>query len=91
MTLYETLSAITAILVVIVWLRPRTFRFLVDKESQEPSLGRQGQYIALLVSTWALVYETIDGKLTEWFFTTYMLAWAGAQFGSLWLKIKAEK
>ena len=88
--LYQAVSAIVAALVLVVWVRPQTFRFLLDKGSDFPSLGRQGQYTAMVVSTWALVTVTISGNLAEWLFVGYMLAWAGAQFGSIYLKMKSE-
>ena len=59
---------------------------LTDKGSNRLSLARTGQLIALGVSTWALVNETVTGRLTEWLFTSYMLAWVGAQLGSLAFK-----
>lgn len=40
------------------------------------SMARIGQFVALSVSTWAFVYMTSQGKLTEWFFNGYMLVWA---------------
>lgn len=91
MNLYQVVSGIAACIVLVVWLRPQTFRFLMDKGNAEPSLGRQGQYTALIVSTWAFVQLTLTDKLTEWFFAGYMLAWGAAQFGSLWLKMKGQK
>lgn len=89
--LYAMVSGLTAMLVVLAWIKPQTFSFLRDKDSHFPSLGRQGQYTALLASTWVLVTLTLqDGKLPEWYGMGYMLAWAGAQFSSVWLKIKGQ-
>ena len=34
---------------------------------------------AFLTSTWAFVFLTSAGKLSEWYFTGYMLAWIGAR------------
>lgn len=59
---------------------------LTDKGSQRVSLSKFGQFMALLVSTWALVFEVTAGRLSEWLFTAYMLAWAGAQVASLAFK-----
>jgi hypothetical protein len=89
-TLHEAVSAAVAVLVLLVWVRPHTFKFLLDKGSTYPSLGRQGQYTAMVVSTWALVTVTLKGGLAEWLFVGYMFAWAGAQFGSIWLKLKGQ-
>lgn len=90
--LYECLSAFTAIIVFLAWIKPAIFRVLIDKDSSEPSLGRQGQFTAMVTSTWIAVTLTIgEGAgqiLTEWFMGLYMLAWAGAGFSSIWLKLK---
>ncbi len=86
--LFQTVSALVAMVVVIVWVRPQTFPFLKDKDTQYPSLGRQGQYTALIVSTWIIVAESLARPVSEWLFTGYMFAWAGAQFASIWLKLK---
>jgi hypothetical protein len=88
--LYEVVTALVAALLMVVWVRPQTFKFLLDKGSLFPSLGRQGQYTAMIVSTWLLVAVALlkKGDVPEWMFIGYMLSWAGAQFGSLWLKMK---
>ena len=88
--LYHTVSALTAVLVMICWIRPQTFPFLRDKQSQYPSLGRQGQYSALLISSWGFVTMILYKGMSEWYAGLYMLAWAGAQFGSVWLKLKGS-
>jgi len=91
MNLYLTCSGIIAMITVVAILRPTAFRFLLDKDTSEPSLGRVGQFVALLVSTWGFVALTVEGKLTEWYVTAYMLVWAGAQAASLALKIKGNQ
>jgi len=88
--LFQTITGIMALFIFWTWLRPGTFRFLLDKGSTEPSLGRIGQFTALVVSTWAFMSLVLSNLLTEWFFTAYMLAWAAAQFGSIWLKVKGN-
>lgn len=50
----------------------------VTDENGRFSLSKFGQLVALLVSTWVLIYETRKGHLTEWLFAGYMAAWAGA-------------
>ena len=42
---------------------------------------------AFATSTWAFVFITIDGKLTEWFFAGYMAAWVGAR----WLRDREQR
>lgn len=71
-----------------LWHRKRGDQFdlrdlVTDKGAQRVSLSKFGQLVALLVSTWALVHETLSGRLSEWLFGAYMLAWAGAQVASL--------
>lgn len=55
---------------------------IVDTVSGKVSLFKLGQLVALAVSTWALVYETRRGHLTEWLFGFYMVAWAGANIAN---------
>ena len=88
--LFEVCSAIVAILIFVTWTRPETFRFLIDKESGFASLGRQGQFTALMSSTWVFVLLAVNDNLTEWFFIGFMVTWAGAQATSAWLKIKGQ-
>ena len=92
-TLYSMVSALTALAVFVAWVRPCTFVFLIDKRTGHPSIGRQGQYTALLVSTWVLVTVALDpdDRVSEWLFIGYMVAWAGAQFGSRWMQLRAMK
>jgi hypothetical protein len=59
----------------------------VDK-SGTLSLSKLGQMIAMLVSTWIIIYQTRHNLLTEWLFTGYMLAWAGANVAHKWLDQK---
>ena len=35
---------------------------------------------AFLTSTWAFVFLTAAGKLTEWYFVGYLGSWVGARF-----------
>ena len=49
------------------------------------SLSKLGQLIALLVSTWIIVYQTRHNLLTEWLFTGYMFAWGGANLVNKWI------
>ena len=38
--------------------------------------------VALFVSSWAMIHQTINNALTEWLFGGYMVAWAGANIAS---------
>ena len=59
-------------------------RNLIVDEGGKVSLFKVGQCTALAVSTWAVIYETRAGHLTEWLF----LAYAGT-FGGLNVASKA--
>ena len=58
---------------------------MVDKKTQRLSLYKIGQFFALLVSTWVLIYETRNGRLSEWLFIAYMAAWSGANLANKYL------
>lgn len=58
---------------------------LVDTKTNKVSLFKLGQLVALCVSSWALVHQTINNVLTEWLFTGYMIAWAGANIAKKFL------
>ena len=51
---------------------------IVDTKTHRVSLFKLGQLVALLTSTWAVIYQTRHDRLTEWMFTAFMVAWAGA-------------
>lgn len=57
---------------------PFDIRSVIVDESGRFSLNKFGQLVALLVSTWVLIYQTRQALLTEWLFAGYMAAWAGA-------------
>ena len=65
-------------------------RVLVDKDTGHVSLSKFGHFIALVASTVALWYEMMHSRLTEWLFTGYMIAWAGANLTSRWIDIKSR-
>jgi hypothetical protein len=52
------------------------------------SLAKSGQALALIVSTWVLIYQTRNNRLTDWLFTGYMVAWSGANMASKYLDTK---
>jgi hypothetical protein len=75
------------------WQRaPDSFdlRKIIVDAGGDVSLAKIGQIVALLVSTWVLIHETRAGKMTEWLFTGYMLAWAGANLISKAIDKKAD-
>lgn len=74
---------VVALALVVVTRDPRhpvsLLQLVTDARSGRMSLGRVGQLVALIVSSWAFVWLTIAGMLTEWYYGTYMIAWAGAR------------
>lgn len=90
-SLFSMVSSLVAILVFMVWIKPTLFKALLDKDNRDyPSLGRQGQFTAMIVSTWGFVAIILKGDLPEWFFVGYMSIWALAQGGSAWLKLRGQ-
>lgn len=93
----ETLILIVASLVafwILYRLQKRDDQFdlkhlLVDSNTNRVSLQKTGQLVALLFSSWAFVYETRSGRLTEWLFIGYMVAWSGANLASKYIDSKA--
>ena len=60
-------------------------RVLIDKETNQVSLSKFGQFVALVVSTAAIWYEMMHARLSEWLFTGYMLTWAGTALAKRWI------
>lgn len=59
-------------------VQPFDIKTTIVDESGRFSLSKFGQLVALMVSTWVLIYQTRHNNLTEWLFIGYMSAWAGA-------------
>ena len=81
------LALICAFLIVLgLWQhRDDTFDLrwlLVDSKTSKVSLFKTGQLIALIVSSWALIFETRNGNLTEWLYLAYIATWSGANVAS---------
>jgi hypothetical protein len=60
-------------------------QLVVEARTGRISLSRVGQLVALIVSSWGFVALVKTDKLTEWYFTSYMLAWAGSRLASQYL------
>lgn len=86
--LFQVVSGLLAIVILMSWFKPRMFEFLLDKDTNIPSLGRIGQFDALVVSSWAFVAMVLVDKLSETYFEFFMATWSGAQALSIFLKIK---
>lgn len=52
---------------------------MVMGEDGKMSLTKTAQLGSFLISTWAFVYLVVHTQLTEWYYTSYMIAWAGTQ------------
>lgn len=50
---------------------------LVDTATEKVSLFKVGQFVALIVSSWALIHETRNNHLTEWLFLAYIGTFSG--------------
>lgn len=49
------------------------------------SLSKFGQLVCMITSTWVMIYQTRNSLLTEWLYSGYMLAWAGAGLAGKWI------
>jgi hypothetical protein len=83
----DTITLVTGsvlfILVVYSWHLDRSKAFnisdlLVNARTGRFELFKLGQFICLMISSWIVIFETRSGRLTEWEFGGYMVAWAGA-------------
>lgn len=97
-TSFDTLillgSSIFITLVFFVWQITSADKFdlryaLLDKSDDKVSLQKLGQAIAMLTSTWVIVYETRAGRLTEYLILIYILTWAGSTALSKYFDMKA--
>lgn len=84
-------SSITMAGLVLYWHTDPETKFdirdvLVEKETGRASLFKIGQLLALFVSTWALVHETRAGRLSEWLFFGFMIAWSGSNLINKYIK-----
>jgi hypothetical protein len=64
---------------------------IVDDTTGKLSLSKLGQFVALVLSSWGLIYLIMHGTLTEIYFQGYMLTWAGANVVSNGLTAWANK
>jgi hypothetical protein len=65
-----------------------SFEDIFIDSTGKTSIDKIGQFLALIVSTWAFIYYTMAYKLTEWIFWGYMVTWAAAKATNKWLEIK---
>lgn len=82
--------ALILIIIALIWILIRLQRgkkgrgkvdlrwMILDERTKHPSLHKFGQLVALLISSWAFIYETLHGHLTDGFMLAYMGAWTAA-------------
>lgn len=58
---------------------------IVEDATGRVSLHKLGQFAALVISSVALWYEMVHGRLTDWLFTGYMMSWTGASLMKRWI------
>ena len=58
---------------------------LIDSKTKRVSLMKIGQATALILSSWVLIYETRNDRLTEWLFLSFMGVWSGANLAKRWI------
>lgn len=63
---------------------------ITDEQTKQPSLHKFGQLVALAMSSWGFVYETLNGRMSEWYFTAYMVAWTGAEAVNKFITSRTE-
>lgn len=63
---------------------------ITDEQTKQPSLHKFGQLVALIISSWGFVYETLNGRMTEWYFGAYMVAWAAAEAANKFITSRSE-
>jgi hypothetical protein len=61
---------------------------ITDPRTHQPSVHKMGELVALIVSTWLIVYLALNGKIDENYFGLYMAVWAGAQVANNWVSNK---
>lgn len=59
-------------------------RYLISDDQKRPSLHKIGQLTALMVSTWAFVFEVLHNQMTDTFYTVYMGIWASVTVLNKW-------
>lgn len=50
---------------------------LVDTNTEKVSLYKIGQLFALAISSWVVIHETLNNRVTEWLLAVYMLIATG--------------
>jgi multisubunit Na+/H+ antiporter MnhB subunit len=89
------ISFIGILILLYSWQRNKDDSFdlrdlLINPDTGKIGLFKVGQLISLAISTWIIVYQTLNSSLTDWLFTGYMVSWAGASLVNKALDIKKD-
>lgn len=92
-TIVLLLGSLAFILLLYKWHSDEHVEFdirhaFVDDKTGKTSLSKFGQFVALAISSWLIINETRQARLTEWLFIGYMVTWAGANSLNKYLKDK---
>lgn len=92
---YILLAIVISVLVLLsAWqLKPDAFdlrHIIVDSKTNRASLFKVGQVTALIVSSWGFATLVQQGRITEWYFTGYMITWAGANLAKKFIDTKSK-
>jgi hypothetical protein len=58
---------------------------ITDNRTHQPSIHKMGELVALIVSTWLIVYLALNNRIDNNYFGLYMAVWAGAQVANNWI------
>ncbi len=90
-TIVLMLGSLTFAFLLVQWHKDDS-QFSIKSVIADPegkfSLSKFGQFVSMITSTWVVIHQTRAGTLTEWLFTGYMIAWAGANAFSKYLENK---
>lgn len=64
---------------------------VIDGTTKTLDLHKVGQLLALIISSWGFIYVTLNHELTEWFFTSYMVIWAGATAANTLISLRQNR
>lgn len=64
------------------------FKDILIGDDGKASGSKIMQLGAFLASTWGFIYIIVHNTLTEWYFTSFMVAWSGSQLLSRWIAIR---
>jgi hypothetical protein len=90
------LVGISLILLLAKWHNSSESRFdfraaLLDPCTNTISFSRLGHFVALVISTAIIIHETAAGRLSEWLFAGYMIAYSGTYIWAKQIDAKALK